>query len=229
MVLGGAVFFAILWLIVYGVARAIGKPKPPSAIAKIVFWILLVLLILNFAQFVGSGANQSASGRTSFTPEERQGLRVDADSIRHMILGFSLPHPGPTFTASPDVDRLIAKQISGRLAPDFISWAFTDTTGHQVLIIQLTAVPGLNEQKFGGFARGVRNGMAQAKTISDFTVWEGTHRESRLAVQHPNGVYLVTRCVPSLRPRREYIVCVQTFSGKPEALTAVSNGLTVEQ
>jgi hypothetical protein len=226
MLFGGAFFFAILWLIVYGVSRAIGKRKPPSTIAKIVFWILLVLLFLNAAEFVGSAANRQ--GQAAFTAEERQGLRVDTDSIRHVTLGFSLPHPGPTFTASPDIERRIAEQTGGR-TPQYINWAFSDTAGHQALIIQVTGVPGLNEQKFGGFARGLRKGMAKAKMISDFTVWEGTHRELRLVMQHPNGLYLVTRCVPSVKPRREYIVCAQTFSGEPTALTAVSNGLTVVQ
>jgi hypothetical protein len=229
MFFGAAIFFAILWLVVYGVARAIGKRKPPATIAKIVFWILLVLLILNVLQFIGSAANrQAVSGPTAFTAEERQGLQVDADSIRHVTLGFSLPHPGPNFTPSPDIERRIAEQIGGR-TPDFINWAFSDTTGHQALIIQVTGVPGLNEQKFAGFARGLRSGMLKSKMISDSTVWEGTHRETQLVVQHPNGLYLVTRCVPSLKPRREYIVCAQTFSGEPTALTAVRNGLTVVQ
>jgi type IV secretory pathway VirB2 component (pilin) len=226
MLFGGAFFLAILWLIVYGVSRAIGKRKPPSTIAKIVFWILLVLLFLNAAEFVGSAAKRQ--GQAAFTAEERQGLRVDTDSIRHVTLGFSLPHPGPTFTASPDIEHRIAEQTGGR-TPQYINWAFSDTAGHQALIIQVTGVPGLNEQKFGGFARGLRKGMAQGKMISDFTVWEGTHRELRMVVQHPNGLYMVTRCVPSVKPRREYIVCAQTFSGEPTVVTAVSNGLTIVQ
>ena len=230
MLFGGAFFFAILWLIVYVVTRVIGKRKPPATVAKISFWILLVLLILNVAQFVGSAANpQSTSGRPGFTAEERQGLQVDADSIRHVTLGFSLPHPGPAFTASPDIERRIADQVGGRMPLDFLNWAFSDTAGHQALIIQVTGVPGLNEQKFAGFARGLRNGMSNGRMISDSTVWEGTHRESQLVVQHPNGLYLVTRCLPSLKPGREYIVCVQTFSGEPTALTSVRGGLTVVQ
>ncbi|HKN59268.1 MAG TPA: hypothetical protein VJV97_10465 [Gemmatimonadaceae bacterium] len=71
---GGVLVFALVGLVVYGVARAIGKTKPASTAAKIVFWILLVLLLLNGAGFVARAVNpRSASAQAVFTKEDRQG------------------------------------------------------------------------------------------------------------------------------------------------------------
>jgi hypothetical protein len=225
---GGAVMSALIGLIIYGVVRAIGKTRPASTAAKIVFWVLLVLLILNVANFVGRAVNpRSASAQAAFTKEDRQGLRVDADSIRHVGLGFVLPHPGTTFIASPDAESLLAGQFGGRLPPDLVNWVFRDTTRGRLLIIQVIAAPGLNEQKFSEAARGLRKSVAKFKALSDTTVWAGPQSESRYVMQLPNGLYFVTRCVPSLKPRREYVVCFQAYSDEPTALTAVGKGLKV--
>jgi hypothetical protein len=223
---GGALITALIGLIIYGMARAIGKTKPAATAAKIVFWILLVMLILNVANLVGRAASpRSASAQASFTPEDRQGLRVGADSIRHAGLGFALPHPGKTFLASPDAESRLAAEFGGQLPPDLVNWVFQDTARGQLLIIQAIAVPGLNEEKFGEAARGLRKSVAKYKALSDTTVWAGPNSESRYVVQLPNGLYFMTRCVPSLKPRREYVVCIQAFSAEPTALAAVGKGL----
>lgn len=225
---GGAVVVALIGLIIYGVARAIGKAKPASTAAKIVFWILLVFLILGAANFVGRAVNpRTASAQAGFTNEERLGLRVGADSIRHVGLGFVLPHPGAAFNANPDVDRQLAEKFGGQLPPDLINWAFTDTTRGWSLVIQVIGMPGLNERKFLEFMRGHRAGLAKSKVFSDTAVWEETQRESRLTLRQANGLHILVRCVPSLKPRREYVVCAQIYSNVPAALTAVSNGLAV--
>lgn len=227
---GGALVVGLIGLIIYGIARAVGKGKPTSSAAKIVFWIVLVMVILNAAQFLGSAmATQQALAQAGFTREERQGLRVGTDSIAHAGLGFALPHPGTTFAPSPEVEGALAAQFGGALPPDLIYWAFLDGARRQQLILQLIAVPGLNEEKFREAARGMRKSTAEFKKLSDTTVWEGPRRETAYVRQHPNGLYFAARCVPSLKPRREYIVCVQTFSDEPTPVIAARNGLRAAQ
>jgi len=70
---GGAVLFALIAAIVYAVARAIGKTKPASTSAKIIFWILLVLLILNAASFVARMVNPREAGAQSIVTDEEPG------------------------------------------------------------------------------------------------------------------------------------------------------------
>jgi hypothetical protein len=156
-------------------------------------------------------------------------LRVGSDSIRHVGLGFVVPHPGETFNHNPDVDRQLAEKFGGRLPPNLISWAFTDTARGWSLVIQVIGTPGLNERKFLEFGRGLRAGLTKSKVFSDTAVWEETRRESRLALQQANGLHLLVRCVPSLKPRREYVVCAQIYSGVPAPLPDVINGLAVTQ
>jgi len=65
---GGAVVFALIGLLLYGAVRAIGKTKSASTVAKIVFWILFVLLLLNAASLVGRAVNpRAASAQAVFT------------------------------------------------------------------------------------------------------------------------------------------------------------------
>lgn len=227
---GGAVLVALMGLIIYGVVRAIGKARPASTAAKIVFWILLIFLILGAANFVGRAVDpRPASAQAAFTSEQRQGLQVGADSMRHVSLGFALPHPGPTFVANHEYERAFAAQFGGKLPPDLIMWAFGDSARRQFIIIQVIGLPGLDEEKFRKVGSGIREGLAKATVLSEALVWEGTHRESRVVARHPNGMYLVSRCVPSVKPQPELVVCVQTISDELEALTTVSNGLTVTQ
>jgi hypothetical protein len=186
---GGAVVVGLIGLVIYGIVRAIGKTRPASTAAKIVFWILFVFLILNVAQLLGRAVNpRSASAQATFSNEDRQGLRVGADSIRHLRLGFALRNPGTGFIESAEAERGMAAQFGGQLP---------------------------------------RKSVATFKVLSDTTVRDGPHSETRYITQHPSGAYFAARCVPSLKPRREYIICAQTFTGEPTGLQVVRNGLTV--
>jgi len=228
---GGAGASALLGGLVYWIARTVGKKKPASTAARIVFWVLFVVLLLNILSFLGDAMKpRTASAQSGFTREEREGLRVDADSIRHTGLGFALPNPGPTFVADHEAERLLAKQFGGQLPSGLINWAFRDTAGGKILIIQATKSPGLNKEEFAKVAIGARTGAARAngKMLSDTTIWDGPHREVRMLIQHPNGLYMVMRCLPSVKPRIEYIVCAQTLSADPNGLPAASNGLNVQ-
>ena len=229
MIAGGVIALPLIALVVYGITRLIGKPKPAATAGKIAFWITSVLVFLNFAAFVGGAANpRTATAQPAFTDEQRQGLRVDPDSIRHASLGFALPTPGPTFTPNHEAERLFAEQFGGQLPNDLIVWVFRDSTRGQVLFVQVIGSPGLDEKQFRDAARGMRTGAGRkSKVLSESLVWDKVRREARVITQTPNGPYFVMRCVPSVKPRPEFVVCVQTVTEKPDALAAVSNGLSI--
>lgn len=227
-VFGGAVFFALIAAAIYGVARAIGKRKPASSAATVALWTMLALLILNFATFIaGAGNPREASAQTAFTAAERGGLQVSADSMSHVGLGFAFPNPGPTFVPNHEYERRMAAEFGGQFPPDLAGWAFRDTVRRQGISLQVAKLPGLNEEKFRQFSNGLREGIEKSRVLSDVVVWEGGHRESRLALQRPNGLYWVTRCMPRMKPRDESVVCLQTYSDEETGLASVSNGLNV--
>ena len=225
---GGAAVVAVLGLIVYGIARAMGKTKPAATAIKIAFWVLFVLFLLNVVSLLGRAMNpRTASAQAAFTEQQRNGLEVGPDSIRNASLGFAFPTPGPTFVRNQEMEKRMTAQFGGQLPPDYINWLFRDTTGTDGVAIQVTGFKGLNEKGFRDFAHGMREGVSKTKFLSEDLVWNDKKREARLVTQHPNGLYLATRCVPSLSPRPEFIVCVQTISMQPDGLAAVRDGLTV--
>ena len=225
---GGAVVFAIIGLIVYGIARAMGKTKPAATAIKIAFWVLFVLFLLNVVSLLGRAVNpRTASAQAAFTEQQRKGLEVGPDSIRHASLGFAFPSPGPTFVRNEEMEKRVAAQFGGQVPPDYLNWMFRDSTGIEGVMIQVTALKGLNEKGFRDFAHGLREGLSKSRVVSEGLVWDDKKREARLTAQHPNGLYLATRCVPSLQPRPEFVVCVQTVSMQPDGLAAVRDGLTL--
>ena len=225
---GGALVVGAIGLVVYGIVRAIGRTKPASTAAKIVFWVLFAFLILNVAQLLGRAVNpRSASAQAAFTDAQRHGLQIGADSIRNASLGFALPSPGPTFVPNHEFERQLAEQFGGQFPRDLIYWVLRDTAQRQGLSIQVTGLAGLNEKEFRGFAQGLREGVTKSKVVAEALIWNDTQREARLATHHPNGLYLVTRCVPSLKPRAEFIVCAMTYSEELTGMSTVSNGLTL--
>ncbi len=65
---GGAIVFALIGAVVYAAIRAAGKTKSELTAAKIVFWILFVLLLLNAASLLPRAVNpRAASALTGFT------------------------------------------------------------------------------------------------------------------------------------------------------------------
>src|SRR5512138_1488600 len=53
VMLGAVVGCGLLTLIVYGIARAVGKAKTPASRARLVFWTLGVLLLINLKTAAG--------------------------------------------------------------------------------------------------------------------------------------------------------------------------------
>jgi len=120
-VVGAGFFFAVLGLVVYGIARAFRKAKTGGAAARLVFWTMVVLFVANCATLVAQVPSpKPASTDTIVTDAERRGLQVDTVMIRHTAFGFLLPHPGPGFSANLDyqrqMDETFAASLPGRSA-----------------------------------------------------------------------------------------------------------------
>ena len=65
---GGAIVFALIGAVLYATIRASRKTKSESTAARIVFWILFVLLLLNAASLLPRAVNpRAASALTGFT------------------------------------------------------------------------------------------------------------------------------------------------------------------
>jgi hypothetical protein len=220
---GGAFILVAVGLVVYGIARALGKARTGAAKAKIAFWTMAVLLLLNFLNLVGEGRSAMQAPSTAVTNAERAGLQIDADSIRHAELEFVLPHPGSGFSASPELQRQLDESMSQQ--PDMVVWAFRDTVQRQALVIQVTKVARADEKSLREFASGIRTGLAKAKVLEDTLTSQNEAGDYRLTVLHPTGLYIAMRCLPRVRPAGSFIVCVQTTTGEQNALESSRAGL----
>ena len=168
-------------------------------------------------------AQEKPSSQAAFTDEERNGLRLGADSVRNTALGFAFPNPGPKFIVDSSFPRQTAESFGGQMPPDYLVWALRDTAGHQAVMMQAIRIPGITEEQFRNFASGMRSKTANSRVLRDEMVWDNTRREAVFAFQHPNGLYMVTRCVSRTKP--DYILCLATYSGDSTGLANVSKGL----
>lgn len=221
---GGAFILVAVGLVVYGIARALGKARTGAGKAKIAFWTMAVLLLLNFLNLVAEGqrAIQSSSA-TAVTNAERTGLQLDTDSIRHAGFGFVLPHPGLGFSASPELQRQLDEGLSQQ--PDMIFWAFRDTVQREALVIQVAKSARADEKSLREFASGIRTGLAKAKILEDTLSWQDETGDFRLTMLHPTGFYISMRCLPRARSEGSFIVCVQTTTGQQNAFESSRAGL----
>jgi len=218
---------ALIAAIIYRIARFFNKTKPASRSAKITFWISLVWFVLLLLHFVGRVTNPRYISRAAITQQERQGLQVDADSIRHQSLGFVLPHPGSGFVRAEDAEQAAMKSMGSK--PDVMAWIFRDSAQRKVLSIMVTTFLSLDEGKFRQFATGMKKAVPPEVFASDSVTWNRDRHEYRLALRHPNGMFSSSRCVPRLKDGGELIVCAQMVGLDSVGLDSIPNGLTVEQ
>ena len=224
VVFGSALIFTVVGLLVYGIARAFGKAKTGAGRARIAFWTMGALLIPNLTTLVALGSYLTqAAADTSVTDAERRGLQVDSDSIRHVGLGFVLPHPGSGFSASPELQAKLDKGLSDQ--PGMAAWAFRDTALGQALVIQVAKLGPVNERRFREYAAGMREGVTKSKVLESTLNWRDPIGEYRLTLLHPAGAYITMRCVA--RVQRSAIVCVQTTAAQPNAMETSRAGLRV--
>ena len=170
-------------------------------------------------------SQDKSSERPAFTSDEREGLRIDTDSIRNRALGFAFPNPSATFIIDRVFGRRIASQFGGEMPPDYLAWILRDTAARQGIAIQVRRNPGLDEAGFRSFMKGIKEGSSGATVLQDDLIWSETRHEAGVTFRHPSGVYAI-RCVARLAGHGDYTICINTYSQDSLALAAVRKGLT---
>jgi hypothetical protein len=231
-IVGAALAPLLIAGVVLLVARLFGKARAPGAGARLVFWTVGVVFLLNVASF-GLRAPGFVASR-SVTDAERQGLAIGRDSIRHTGFGFALPSPGATFRSDSEMQRAIEAQFAKQ--PNVGGWALRDGGSGEgkggVVIILVTKGGRVTEPLLRAFAKGVRRGVASAEfnMLEDTVVWVGASGEYRFWGQNRDYTYLGIRCLPGGRSEVPVIVCVETVSASrrgDDELEFVRKGLAV--
>jgi hypothetical protein len=225
-VVGSGFFFAVVGLVVYGIARALGKAKTGATAARLVFWTMVVLFVANCATLVAQVPPGSPSSNdTIVTDAERRGLQLDSATIRHPTFGFGLPHPGSGFSPNLQYQR----QMDEAFPPEMVGWAFSDNAKRQVLTVQVQKMLDVDEASFRRFTEGVREGFLKSKIVDENLNWTPAAREYRVTAVHPRGFYIKTRCIPRVEPGRSLIICVGTTAFEADALDLSLVGLKLIQ
>jgi hypothetical protein len=227
-VVGAGLFFAAIGLVVYGIARAFRKARTGAGAARLAFWTMAALFVTNCATLVAQDRPASpVSSDTIVTVAERQGLQLDAKTIRHATFGFVLPHPGPGFTTNLPYQRQMDEAFAKM--PDVVGWAFSDSVKRQVLTIQVTKFAQLDEGAFRTFSQGIREGFIRSKIVDENLNWKPGTSEYRIKALHQRGFYIKTRCIPRVEPGRSLIVCVGSTAAEPNDLESSLAGLKLIQ
>lgn len=225
---GGAIVLLFIIALVYGIARLVRRHKTPPAVAAVAFWTLLALAGLDFLSAIGG--RKSTSSATPLTSDERAGLRIEADSIRHPSLGFSLPNPGPTFAPAPEIQTRLDSGLSEH--PDMAGWVLQSKNPPANVIIQLVRFPFMDEGRFRAFVTELRDAASHAKDpsiLTDTVLWQPPSGDYRLTLHYPAGQFLQTRCISRSRPDGYFILCVQTAGVDSSALAFVRDGLSMRR
>ncbi|HEV2669949.1 MAG TPA: hypothetical protein VGU74_02570 [Gemmatimonadales bacterium] len=219
-VLAAVTIHVLICLVVYGVARVIGRGRTRVGRARLVFFTTGTLFLLNTAALATRFAD------TRVTDAERHGLQVTKDSLRHAAFGFALPLPSPDFIPSPELQRKMDSAFAK--TPSMVSWVFQDTQTGAAITIIVAKLTRVSETGFRAFVTGARRGFKVSKFLSDTVSWQGESGEYRLDLLHPAGVYISMRCVPGHRPSAGgLIVCVQATTVRLHELESVTTGLKV--
>jgi hypothetical protein len=227
-VVGAGFFFAVVGLVVYGIARAFRKAKTGGAAVRLLFWTMVVLFVANCATLVAQVPSQKpASTDTIVTDAERKGLQVDTVMIRHTAFGFVLPHPGGGFSANVAYQRQMDEALAAM--PDLVSWAFSDNAKRQVLTIQVIKMQQVDEGAFRRYTKGFREGFINSKVVDETVTWNAGIKDYQLTMLHQRGFYVKTRCIPRVDAGRPLIVCVGTTAFEPDALESSRAGLRLIQ
>ena len=219
-IMGGLTVQVVIVLVVYGIARLIGRARTGAGTARLVFLTLAILLLLTLGGLVGR------SGSTKVTDAERQGLDVTQGSIRHAAFGFTVPLPSPHYVADPELQQRLDSTFAK--TPGMVGWVLRDEQTGQSITIMVTKINRVNESRFREFVTGVRSGFQMSKLLTDSVTWRGNgDGEYQLDVLHPVGVYVSMRCLPSSQASRASIVCVQATTATLHELESVTSGLTI--
>jgi len=219
---------ALLWLIVFVIARIFGKARTGAGKVQIAFWVTAVVLLSQLAVLgtKKSGVFLRNAILTAVTDSERTGLVVDASGISHPLFGFSLPHPGPDFAPDPAAQQQMDSLMGGERG--LVAWVLRSTSSGEVVIVQVTKGTRADETTFRAFARGVQRTAGKGEgtqVLTDSVSWAAGTGEYLYAAHAANGAYVQIRCLPHTTGSTGLIVCITTGSADPQGLDFVRNGL----
>ena len=151
----------------------------------------------------------------------------DARLLRHPVLGFSVPHPGPAFEFAPEVARALAGEDIG---DSIHAWGYLDRATGEALAILLAR--GLEtREEIDGFLRGIRASLSRAEATveREDIAWEAGHREIRIDIAHPSGMRLAFRVVGARLGSEgtPYVVAAMATTGDPTRAAFLVENLRV--
>lgn len=181
----------------------------------------LALLVLALGPAAAWG-----QGEPPITQEERAGLRLDPDSLRHPLLGFAMPSPGQGYAVNPEAQAVFDQQF--RAVPSIAAWALSNDRGTLLLVV--SRFPGIDEAGFGQFAEGFKRGYYDAsrgEVTAESIHWTPAAADYRLSVVHSSGVPLGIRCTTRPAAGTPLVVCAVTV-GSDALLAQALAGLALE-
>ena len=215
----------LVWLVVFGIARAFGKARTNAGKVQVAFWTTAVLALGQCAQ-VATRVGGHSLFLKAVTDSERGGLVVDSAGIRHALFGFTLPSPGPDFQSDDRLQHAMDSALAKETA--LAAWVLRSQTSGATVIVEVTKGVRETEKVFRAFTRGVQQSAGKGQgteVLFDSTTWIGAIREYRYAARSPAGVYVQIRCVPHTTSGTGLIICVTTGSGDEHDLDFVREGL----
>lgn len=203
---------------------SLAMPRPPSRRTTAAIVLVVVGLLTAMRRLPKTTPDMAPR----LTEDERHGLRVGADSLRHEGLGFALPSPGATFQA----DDVLQRRLDSVLVthPERAIWVFKEP-GNKRVFIDAAKLPRLDAGQFDRFTLAVRrDAMADetARLVEDSTFRSGSSAEYRLVVRF-TAAWLRTRCLGTPRAGHALVVCIATLSARPDELAFVRAGLSVRR
>ena len=225
--LGATAVAGLLWLIVFGIALALGKGRTANGKWQIAFWTTGALALSQLIVMINRGQELIRHhARVAISDSERAGLIIDPDVIHHRQFGFSLPNPGPDFLPDSATQHMMDSVTASHT--DLHAWVLRSTVQGEVLVIQVSKDTAVSEESFRGFVKGVREssaGHAGVEVLSDSATWAGGG-EYQFTAKTSNGAFLQIRCIPHTGGGVGLIVCVTTGSADPHGLDSVRAGLS---
>lgn len=225
---GQIAVLGLVALLVYAVARFVRRGKAaPNALAT-TFWTLLVFAV--FSVLSAASGTRLASDAAVLSPEDRQALLVEPDSIRHPHIGFAIPNPGSALVSAPELQARLDKQLAGHAG--MAAWILATADPRSTVTIQVTKFALLDERRFREFALGTRSGATRSGTftlLDDSLTWRPANGDYRMTLKANADVWLKMRCVSRSRSEGHYVLCVQTTSAGSDSLDAVRTGLSMRE
>ena len=219
---GAGVMLVLLVAIVAWALRTFRKGKPHAPLPQLAFWTLAGYGLVTFLGLLGRRPTEPA-----VTESERNGLAIEADTIRHPLLGFVLPNPGPAYHTAPEIQTQLDAQFKSH--PGAAAWALK-AEGQGVVAILVSKFAALDEKGFRDFVTSLRRGFVEAgkgAVQRDSVSWSGAGGEYRLGASHPSGVLIELRCTARAGTNHDLIACVEIAGKNPAELSGVLDGLTL--